>query len=38
MPMPRPFPIDTAPRDGRYVLLFGPSGYTTWLPLPGESA
>ena len=22
-------PIETAPKDGRYVILFGPSGYTT---------
>lgn len=21
--------IETAPKDGRYILLFGPSGYTT---------
>lgn len=22
-------PIETAPRDGRFILLFGPSGYST---------
>lgn len=22
-------PMDTAPKDGTYILLFGPSGYTT---------
>ena len=31
----RPRPIETAPRDGTYVILFGPSGYTT-TPLRAE--
>lgn len=22
-------PIETAPKDGRFIILFGPSGYTT---------
>ena len=28
-------PIETAPRDGTFILLFGPSGYVT-TPLPCE--
>lgn len=27
--MPELQPISTAPKDGTYVILFGPSGYTT---------
>lgn len=31
----RPRPIETAPDDGTYIILFGPSGYTT-TPLRAE--